>query len=49
MGKDVSNHIDQMLINAINADVLKAVAFDPPIVWHEGGAIRSDSDIPWQW
>lgn len=44
---DVSGHIDQLLIQSIEAKKLKAVSFDPPIVWHEGGAFRSDSDIPW--
>lgn len=46
---DVSEHIDQLLKQAVTANKLKAVSFDPPIVWHEGGAFRSDTDIPWEW
>lgn len=42
-------HIDALLWNAVMDDKLIAVAFDPPIVWHEKGAIRSDADIPWNW
>lgn len=45
----VSDHIDQLLIEAIRTNKLISVAFDPPIVWHEGGAIRSDTDIPWEY
>lgn len=43
----VRDHIDQLLIKLVQAGELEAVAFDPPIVWHEKGAVRPDSDIPW--
>ena len=45
----VNNHIDKMLIKTVEKGIMKAVAFNPPIVWHEDGALRSDSDIPWEW
>ena len=28
---------------------VRPLSFNPPIVWHEGGAIRSDTDIPWEY
>ena len=40
-------HIDQVYKKECNTGYLKCVAFDPPIVWHEGGAARAGSDIPW--
>ncbi len=43
----VDNHIDNIIQNFTDNGELLAYAFDPPIVWHEGGSIRSDSDIPW--
>jgi GR25 family glycosyltransferase involved in LPS biosynthesis len=45
----VSDHIDQIIIKAVDKDVLEAVAFDPPIVMHESGAFRVGSTIPWEW
>jgi hypothetical protein len=45
----VSNHIDQMVIKGVRKGELNALSFDPPIIWHEAGAFRPDSDIPWSW
>ena len=46
IGDNASEHIDQIYQKTGRMSVL---SFDPPIVWHEGGAIRTDSDIPWEW
>ena len=45
----VNNHIDQMVIKQIRKNKIKAYSFDPPIILHEKGAFRPDSDIPWNW
>jgi GR25 family glycosyltransferase involved in LPS biosynthesis len=45
----INNHIDQLLINKVSKNKLKAYSFDPPIIWHEKGAFRPDSDLPWTW
>lgn len=47
--KDAGKHIDRAIQEIMNSTRLKVVAFDPPIVWHEDGAFRADSDIPWEW
>jgi GR25 family glycosyltransferase involved in LPS biosynthesis len=47
--KKITNHIDQMVISEVGKGNMKAFSFDPPIVWHEKGAIRADTDIPWEW
>ena len=47
MNGKADDHIDQVLIQAIDDGSIKAIAFDPPIVWHEAGAVRADTDIPW--
>lgn len=44
---DAGNHVDQIYQRLPNKGGIKAVAFNPPIVWHEAGAIRADTDIPW--
>ena len=47
--KDAGDHIDQLICKGIEKGIIKALAFDPPIVMHEEGAFRKDSDIPWEW
>ena len=44
-----NNHIDQLLIKNVKKGKLKAVAFDPPIINHYGGADRADSTLNWEW
>ena len=44
-----AGHIDQLLMKLIEDKKLVALAFDPPIVYHEGGVIRAETDIPWKW
>jgi GR25 family glycosyltransferase involved in LPS biosynthesis len=46
---DAGNHVDQIYQKLPNKGGIMPVAFNPPIVWHEGGAIRSDTDIPWEY
>lgn len=46
---DVGNHVDQIYQNLPNNGGIIPVAFNPPIVWHEGGAARSDTNIPWEY
>lgn len=46
-------HIDQLIQLAIKKskktkNPIVVYTCDPPIVWHEGGAYRKDSDIPWE-
>ena len=41
--------IDMIIPEAIDEGVIKSVAFDPPIIMHEAGAFRPDSDIDWDW
>ena len=45
----VDDHLDGYYMEKIQDGTINAVAFDPPIVWHAGGAERTDSDIPWDW
>ena len=42
-------HIDQLIGQQARGKKITAIAFDPPIVMHEGGVLRNDSDIPWEW
>lgn len=49
MGKQVGEHIDGLLWDGVMDGVFIAAAFDPPIVWHEYGAARLDSSLPWEW
>ena len=49
MDNHIYNMIDLTERKAIVSGKIKALAFDPPIVWHEEGAFRTDSDIPWSW
>lgn len=46
-GKNAGIHIDQFIMRLIRQKKLEVYAFDPPIVMHEKGMIRSDTDIPW--
>lgn len=45
----IDDHIDQLVIKAVKKGSVSAVSFDPPIIMHEQGAFRPDSDIPWEW
>lgn len=45
----IDDHVDQIIAEAVAEKDLIAVAFDPPIVWHYLGALRPESDIPWDW
>lgn len=47
--KNINDHIDQIIPDLSQQGILKTVAFDEPIVFHEDGAFRSDSDIKWNW
>ena len=47
IGKTVTDHVDQLLIKFQREEKMIAVCFDEPIVWHEGGAVRSDTSLPW--
>ena len=49
IGDDVGQHCDKIYPKAIYNGKLKAYALDQPIVYHEGGAIREGTSIPWQW
>lgn len=46
-------HIDKLLQDIMERQIGHArphftvYASDPPIIWHEGGILRADSDIPW--
>lgn len=43
----IDEHMDSILPRAIEEGKLIAYSFDPPIVWHEYGMYRPDTDIPW--
>ena len=45
----VGTHVDDYLLRNIFNGYFKVAAFDPPIAWHEEGAFRTASDIPWVW
>lgn len=49
MGNRIGQHCDKIYPDAVAEGKIKAYTFDPPIVYHEGGAIRADSSIPWKW
>jgi len=40
-------HIDQVYKRECNNGNLNCIAFDPPLIWHQEGYIRTSSDIPW--
>ena len=43
----VDDHIDSFFSRMISQKKLTAYAFDPPIVMHDMGMLRPDTDIPW--
>ncbi len=45
--EDAGIHADQIYKMYCETGDLKCMAFDPPVIWHQEGYIRSDSDIPW--
>jgi hypothetical protein len=47
--KNIKDHMDQVYIKNVEKRNLNSFAFDPPIIWHEKGAIRPDTDLPWNW
>jgi hypothetical protein len=47
LNNKVDNHMDQKIIQAVDKGKIKAVAFDPPVIYHEAGAVRPDTDLPW--
>lgn len=49
LDNDAGNHIDKLIGAQTMAGKLKALSFDPPIIWHEGGVLRNNSSIPWEW
>ena len=49
IGEKITDHIDQLLIKFIESGEVKAIAFDPPIIYHEGGSMRTDTTIEWEW
>ena len=49
IGGRITDHIDQLLISAVKEKKIKAIAFDPPIIYHEGGSLRPDTTIEWEW
>lgn len=40
-------HIDQIVKYFIDKGKLRALAFDPPLIWHLEALRRPDTDIPW--
>ena len=50
LDNDAGNHIDQLITKHLTGrNKLKALAFDPPIVYHERIINRETSTIPWEW
>jgi GR25 family glycosyltransferase involved in LPS biosynthesis len=48
IGNDASRHIDQLIPEQTKKGKINALAFDPPIVWHENMRMgKYDSDNPW--
>jgi len=45
--EDAGIHADQIYKMYCETGDLKCMAFDPPVIWHQEGYIRTDSDIPW--
>lgn len=49
IGKNIGRHCDKIYSKYISENKLNAYAFDPPIMWHEEGAFRKNTTIPWTW
>jgi glycosyl transferase family 25 len=49
MGNRIGQHCDKIYPVAIAEGKIKAYALDPPVIYHEAGAFRADSAIPWKW
>jgi GR25 family glycosyltransferase involved in LPS biosynthesis len=49
MKSKIEDHMDGLLPEAVVDGKLFAVAFDPPIVNHFGGADRPDTALEWDW
>ena len=49
INNDAGNHIDKLLVQYTQNKTLNALAFDEPLIYHEGGAMRTDTDIPCEW
>ena len=48
IGEDASRHIDALIKKQTKQNKINALAFDPPIVWHENMRKgKYDSDNPW--
>jgi len=45
--ENAGQHMDKLYGYQCKTGVLKCVAFDPPIVWHQHGYFRPTTDIPW--
>lgn len=46
---DAGNHMDKLLSKYVETRKLRALAFDPPIIYHEHMPDRTLSSIPWEW
>ena len=49
LDNDAGNHIDKLIGEQTMSGNMTAIAFDPPIIHHEGGTLREGSEIPWEW
>lgn len=49
MKNNINDHMDRILPDMVVYGKLYAVAFDPPIVHHYGGADRPDTSLEWVW
>ena len=49
IGNKVGEHCDAIYRESFMDGKLNVYVLDPPVVYHEGGAFRPDSTIPWKW